>query len=162
VIALAFSASTIAGCDVEPRPPEALGDNSPETRAASDSALVAEVTDVLERYAVATAERDTAAIRSFVLDDPRFVWFEEGEARYRSDDDILASLAMFPSDQSIDTTFDDVRVIPVGEGGAMAWSSYETVVRDGGGAEVLRFGGLILFVLERSEDGWRIVGGQAS
>jgi ketosteroid isomerase-like protein len=123
---------------------------------------VAEVTDLLERYAAATAARDTAAIRSFILDDPRYVWFEEGEARYRSADDVLLSLAMFPPDQSLETTLHDIQVIPVGEDGAMAWSSYDTVVRDGGGVETFRFGGLILFVLERRAGVWRIVGGQAS
>ena len=152
-----LAAVVLAGCGVETRPSD-RPDGSEEALADGRTMVEAEVTALIERYTAATAIRDTAAIRRYVLDDPRFVWFEEGEPRYRSADEILASLAMFPPEQSIETTLGEVRVVPVGEGGAMAWTDYETVVGDG----AFRFGGLIVFVLERGPDGWRIVGGQAS
>ncbi|HKK94490.1 MAG TPA: DUF4440 domain-containing protein [Longimicrobiales bacterium] len=154
----ALVTASMAGCDVAPRPGEGGGDEPAARAAAGAEAEMAEVRAVIQRYNAATEVRDSTAIRDLILDDGRFVWFEQGEARYRSADEIVAGLRTFPPDQSIRTTLDSIRVVPLGEGAARAWTTFETIVGDGD----IRFSGLITFVLERTADGWRIAGGQSS
>jgi len=146
--------ASLGACTVQPR---ASGDDAPTTtRSEMDAdAVSAEVTAVVERYTRATERRDSATIRELTVDDDRFVWYEEGEPRYRSDAEMLASLAMFPPDLAITTTLGPIDVARVGEGGAHASAAFETVVGEGEFA----FDGRIDMVLERSPDGWRIVRG---
>ena len=125
-----------------------------------DQAVSAEVEAVLETYLAAVSERDTATIRSLYLDDGRFVWMESGAVQYRSADQVLEGLSAFPEGTPIETSVQDLKIVPVGGSGAHAWAAFSTTI--GTGDQSFTFGGMMSFVLERSDGVWRIVGGHTS
>jgi SnoaL-like domain len=122
--------------------------------------LHSDVETFLNAYLNAIASRDTEALRSQLVDSPRYVWAEDGAVRYRSVDEMLVGLASFPPNTPIETELSDMYVPRVGRDGAHAAASFQTRVGEGDGS--FAFGGLITFVLERQGDGWRIVGGHVS
>lgn len=119
-----------------------------------------EVAGFLEDYLAAIDAGDTARISRAYVADGRFVWIEDGGVRYRSPDEILASLAAFPSESSIRTELSGLTVVPLGVSGAHAWATFTTTV--GGGAGSFSFGGAISFVLEKVDGSWQLVGGHTS
>ena len=134
-------------------------------RSGPQEAIVAEVlqTEVsafLDSYLSATGARDTARLRSFYVDDGRFVWFEDGDLKYRSADEIIAALAALPADASIRTDVSDTRVVRLGRTGADASTKFRTVIGDT--VSGFQFGGVISFALEKGANGWRIVSGHTS
>lgn len=116
--------------------------------------------ELLGDYLAALEARDTAAIRAAIRDDGRFAWLEDGTMRYWSVDAILTGLEAFPPEMPISTRTEEITVVPVGERGAHAWTGFTTMIGEGEGAYV--FGGMLSFVLERGDDGWRVVGGHTS
>lgn len=122
--------------------------------------LRSEVSAVVGRYAAAVEARDSATLREVFVDDDRLVWLEQGEVRYRSVDDMLSSLASFPPETSLVTRLEGLEVVPAGTSSAHAWARFETTV--GEGPESFSFDGVLSLVLERTERGWRVVGGHRS
>lgn len=120
----------------------------------------AQVEETLDRYLTAISARDTTAIRNVMVPDGRVVWLENGEIRYRSVDEVLASVAALAPDAPLETRVEGLEVVPVGVRGAHAWARFETTV--GSGEEGFSFAGVFSFVLERVDDRWRIVGGHSS
>jgi hypothetical protein len=148
-VALAAIGAGLAACASEPAPAPSDFDEFEFDES--------EVVAAVEAYTRATEARDEAGIRAALIDDGRYAWYEGGELRYRSADDVVASLAMFPPDQVIRTTLSELRVTPLGARGAWVNAGFQTEVGNGAFA----FGGHITFVLERTEAGWKIVGGRA-
>ncbi len=122
--------------------------------------LQPEVSAFLESYLSAIEARDTARLRTFYVDDGRFVWFEDGNLKYRSADEIIAALAALPADTSIRTDVSDTRVVRLGRTGADASTKFRTVIGDS--VSGFQFSGVISFALEKGSDGWRIVSGHTS
>ena len=133
-------------------------DQAVDGSASSDPS--SEVRSVLDRYLRAVESRDSAAIRRLYVADGRFVWIEDGMARYRSADEVLESLAAFPEGMAMSTTLANTVVVPVGADGAHAHTEFTTEM--GEGASGFSFGGAMSFFLERGPEGWRIVGGHVS
>lgn len=132
--------------------------SDPDSSSSVDTAD--EVAAFLEEYLAAVDARDATVIgRSYVADD-RFVWIEDGEVRYRSAEEILASLSAFPAGSAIRTELSDLVVVPLGVTGAHAWATFTTTVGTGPGS--FAFGGAISFVLERGDGSWRLAGGHTS
>lgn len=134
-------------------------DAPPSARPDAGEDLQAQVRGTIERYVHGVETRDTTAIRAAFVQDGRLAWLEGGEVRYRSVDAMLASLAGFPADAAVRTRLDDLTIVPVGSDGAHAWARFETTVSGPGG---FSFEGALSLVLERTADGWRIVGGHTS
>jgi len=132
--------------------PEAGNQGDPEN-------LRTEVRATVEGYLQAVATRDTAAIRAVFVDDGRLAWLEGGEVRYRAVDAMLASLAEFPPEATLRTRLEDLTIVPAGSDAAHAWARFETTVSGSGG---FSFAGALSLVLERTPEGWRIVGGHSS
>ena len=122
--------------------------------------LTSEVTAFLDGYLSAIGSRDAARIRKAYVAEDRFVWIEDGRVRYRRVEDVLSSLATFPSDSPIRTELKDLAVAPLGQGAAHAWASFRTTV--GEGPSGFSFGGAISFTLERDGNSWRVVSGHTS
>lgn len=144
----AFAAALLLAC--APLPP------APPLRAD----LQSEVAAFLEQYLAAISARDSAAIRNAYVADDRFVWIEDGKPRYRRVDEVLASLAAFPSDSRVRTELKDLTVVPVGQSAAHAWASFTTIV--GEPPRGFSFAGAISLTLERDGNSWRVVGGHTS
>jgi ketosteroid isomerase-like protein len=132
----------------------------PEAGPVSSPDPVAEVTAFLGEYLAAVDARDADAIGRAYVEDDRFIWIEDGRVRYRSAEEIMASLGALPSGSAIRTELSDVEVVPVGVSGAHAWSTFTTTV--GTGPSSFSFGGAISFVLERENGRWRLAGGHTS
>jgi SnoaL-like domain len=126
----------------------------------AQAGLKNEVASFLQGYLVAIDRRDSVAIRGAFIADDRFVWIEDGRARYRHVGDVLSGLASFPAGSPIRTELFDLSVAPVGAAGAHAWASFKTTV--GEGSQAFAFQGAISFVLERDGTRWRIVSGHTS
>jgi len=132
---------------------------SPDPSSSSGVDPANEVASFLNEYLAAIDARDSDIGRAYV-DDGRFVWIEDGEVRYRSADEILASLGSFPASSAIRTELSDLVVVPLGGAGAHAWATFSTTVGTGPGR--FSFGGAISFVLERENGSWKLVGGHTS
>lgn len=137
-----------------------VGCSAPGSGAVSDPDPTEGVAAFLEDYLNAIDDRDTVRLRDAYVDDGRFVWIEDGEARYHSADEIMASLASFPADSRIRTELSDLSVVPVGESAAHAWAAFTTSVGSGPGS--FSFSGAISFVVERIDGSWTLVGGHTS
>lgn len=153
-----LTAAAAVGCSVAP------GEHG-RTEAGSepllDSVQVAtEVEAFLRDYQAAIEGRDEEGVRSRLIPD-RYRWAEEGEVAYKHADDVIGSLSQFPPGTPIRTSLSGLEVTPVAGGrGAHAVASFTTEL--GSGEAAFTFGGVITFVLERTGDTWRIVGGHAS
>ncbi len=117
------------------------------------------VRTTVQRYLQAVETRDTSAIRAVFVEDDRLAWLEGGEVRYRSVDAMLASLSGFPPDATLRTRLEGLTIVPAGSDAAHAWARFETTVSGAGG---FSFAGALSLVLERTPEGWRIVGGHSS
>ena len=122
--------------------------------------LSQEVETFLQQYMDAAASGDADAIRDTLVDDGRFAWVEDGAVRYRSAEEVLKGLASLPPNAEITTELKDLEVVAAGTSGAHAWGTFTTTL--GSGEQAFSFGGAISFVLERTEDGWKLVGGHTS
>ena len=128
--------------------------------AAYGQSIEDEVGGFLTMYMAAVGARDAEQIRASIVSDGRFAWIEDGEVRYRSAEDLLASLAQFPASSSIHTELTDLVVVQVGDSAAHAWARFRTTVGSGPGG--FSFGGAISFVLELQEERWTLLGGHTS
>lgn len=146
---LALGVLALATC----QPPAELPDDA-------EADTVAEVTAFLDSYRAALDGRDTLRLASFYLDDGRFVWLEDGEVRYRSADEVAASLSSLPEGMVVSTDYDETVIEPVGADGASATMQFLTTI--GEGPSAFEFGGVISMTLERGPEGWRIVTGHTS
>lgn len=122
--------------------------------------LETEIERTIDAYVAALTARDVEALRDLYLSDGRFVWIEDGEVRYRSAEEVIAALSAFPVEMAIRTTLSDLTIVPAGENAAHAWARFETEI--GEGEDAFSFSGSLSFVFERSDDGWRILGGHTS
>lgn len=135
----------ITGCDRAPNMPE-LGE---------------EVQRFLGSYVTTIEARDTAALRTYLTDDRlRFVWYEDGEARYRTPAQVLKAVAELPSDAPPRTRLTGTTVLPLDSWTVWAAARFETSV--GSGESAYSFGGVMTVVLEREDGRWKILTGHTS
>jgi hypothetical protein len=124
------------------------------------ASLAEDVAAFLSDYLAAMAARDAGKIRQAFVADERLAWLEDGKVRYRSVDEVVASLAALPAGAALRTELKDLRVVQVSQTAAHAWADFRTSV--GEGASGFSFGGAISFTLERQGTNWKIVGGHTS
>ena len=122
--------------------------------------LEVDIERTIDAYVTALTARDFEALRELYVADERFVWIEDSEVRYRSAEDVIAAFAAFPAEMAIHTTLSDLSIVPAGDSAAHAWARFET--RIGEGEDAFSFSGSLSFVLERSGETWRILGGHTS
>lgn len=122
--------------------------------------LQSELSAFLAEYNAALNRRDPDELRRFYVDDARFIWLEQGQIRYRSVAEVLASVAQFPPDWTLDTRFSEVHAASQGSNGAHLSAHFTT--RVGEPPEGFSYAGVLSMALERRHGGWRIVGGHSS
>ena len=132
-----------------------------ELTEADQARVQREVTAFLASYLEAIEGDDTEAIRGLFVDDGRFAWFTDGEKRYTSADQVLASLAGMEG-MTLATDSSKLEVIPLTPDLSHARSAFRTrIIQDG--AVVYEYGGVITWLLEEVEDGeWRVLTGHTS
>ncbi|MCL4209331.1 MAG: nuclear transport factor 2 family protein [Phycisphaerales bacterium] len=120
-----------------------------------------DVRALLDRWIQSFESRDEAAVRSVLADDERFVWLEDGEARYQSADDVVAALASFPPGLQHSHELTSVRIVPMSDSAAWAQLGTTTVIRQGERA-VSEFTGVVLILAQRDNGEWRIIAAHTS
>jgi len=136
-----------------------MGQQDPLPSEAVD--VEASVRELLHDWIRAFEARDIPTVRSLLAEDDRFVWFEDGEARYQSADAVIAALSSFPSGLAFDYRLNDVRIVQLTDD--LAWASMMTqteVLQDGSVVSV--FQGAVTMLVERDGARWRIVSAHSS
>ncbi len=119
-----------------------------------------EIRAFLGQWNDAIARGDAERVRAAYTDDNWLGWFEDGELRYHTPDDILAALAQFPPATKINTTISDVRAHTLGDRRAHASARFRTRLDFPDGE--FAFEGVFTAILERTDNRWRFLGGHTS
>lgn len=119
-----------------------------------------EINAFLDKWNIAIAKSDLAAIQSAYVADARFQWFEDGVLTYRSSREIIEKLAEFPKETSIDTKLSDIDVRLLTDKLAYGSASYTTKIKMPSGP--FEFRGVFTMLLERENDRWKFVSGHTS
>jgi ketosteroid isomerase-like protein len=158
VRALSYSfacAALLAGC--RPQEPAPTTFTAVHAAAISDS-----VTAVLEQFREAFSARDFDRVLQFYADDPRFRWIEDGEVRYTSKAQLATVLAALGTSlRSVELSFFDPVVTPLGPGIAAVTTRFAQKITDSSGA-TQGFAGAMLMNLIHADSGWRFLVGQTS
>lgn len=114
----------------------------------------------LNQWNAAIAAQDQQAIRATYVSDSRFQWFEDGALRYRSADEILGALGRFPPGTRIETKLSDVAAHELTDRLMHGSAKFQTrmILPDG----QFEFDGVFTMLLERTEKGWKFLGGHTS
>jgi len=116
----------------------------------------ADVRGLLTRWERAFESRNEVEVRAVLRDDDRFVWLEDGQARYRSVDSIVAALGAFPDDLRFDYSVSDIGVVPLAPNAVWVRMSTRTEIFQSD-ATVSEFRGVVTMLVERDAEGvWRI------
>ncbi len=144
-IAMAAALNGCAGRPVATAPPDALD---------------AEVKAFLKRWNAAIAEGNANAVRSAYADSPRFAWHEDGTLRYRSREEIVASLASFPPGTRVETELSSIDARPLADPYVHVSAAFRTRIAMPSGP--FAFSGVFTATLERTADGLIFVDGHTS
>jgi len=152
-----FLASTLvaSGCTLSPE------HNSPDRVQIPSRDLNKGVHALLDRWVSAFESRDLKAVRSILTEDDRFVWLEDGQARYPNSDAVIAALASFPQELAFEYRLSDVRIIPISENAAWAHMITHTEIRRNN-AVVSQFAGVVSMLVQQQHGQWRIVAAHTS
>lgn len=142
------SALALAGCAGAPATPE------------SPVALESEVKSFLQRWNTAIAEGNANAVRSAYSDSPRFAWHEDGALRYRSREEIVASLASFPPGTRIATELSDITARALSPSHVHVSAAFRTRIAMPAGP--FAFSGVFTATLERTAEGLVFANGHTS
>ncbi|MDX2201082.1 MAG: nuclear transport factor 2 family protein [Phycisphaerae bacterium] len=134
---------------------------SPQKASIDRNQVEGEVRALLDRWVRAFESRDEIAIRAVLVDGDRFVWLEDGEARYPSADAVVAALKSFPPGLRFSHKLTSVRVVPLSDDAAWAQLGTATEIRQGERA-VSQFSSVVLMLVERVAGAWRIAAGHTS
>lgn len=77
----------VLACGPAAEPPQSVEEPSRSLSAGAEE----EVGKFLDSYRLAIEARDSPRLRTMYVDDGRFEWIEDGEIRYRSPDEVLAT-----------------------------------------------------------------------
>ena len=150
---LIAATQTLSGCSDAP--------DRPSAQVASRAEIDQGVRRLLDSWVTAFASRDLNDVRSILAADDRFVWLEDGEARYQSAEAVVAALASFPVDLAFTYRLENIQIVPVSNDMAWARMSHETEIRKGG-VIVSEFSGVVSMLVERNGAQWRIVAAHTS
>lgn len=141
-------ALALAGCAGQP-----VATKTPES-------LEAEVKAFLQRWNTAIAEGNANAVRSAYSDSPRFAWHEDGALRYRSREEIVASLASFPPGTRIATELSEITARALSPSHVHVSAAFRT--RIAMPSRPFAFSGVFTATLERTADGLVFADGHTS
>lgn len=145
----------LSGCQASDRASE-TGAALEDGRVLAQELVRSEVETFLQEWVRVFEAQDLEAVRAILVDDSRFTWFEDGEARYSSPDAVVAGLSSFPPEQALRTTLSRVRVQDLGSGRAFADMRTNTEVTIGG-VVVAAFEGVTTMQLEQGSNGWQVL-----
>ena len=98
---------------------------------------------------------------NFYSDSPSFRFYENGELRYESADDVRAALADLGPGMRVTTEYSDTDIEPLAPGLAQVRSRFESTLSGEGGFE-FSYGGAVTMLWIHEKGGWRILSGHSS
>lgn len=125
------------------------------------AAIQDSVADFLEEFRSQSAAGVRGSVLELYVDDASLRWVEDGQVRYRSIRDIADALGNLPPETRIETSYDDVEIMPLAPGTAWTVMRFRSELVDSTGVR-FGFGGAITMVLSHRPRGWQIVGGHVS
>lgn len=133
---------------------------APMDAARSPDALQVEVQAFLQRWNTAIAEGNASAVRSAYSDSPRFAWHEDGALRYRSREEIVASLGSFPPGTRVTTELSEIAARELAHPHVHVSAAFRTRLTMPSGP--FAFSGVFTATLERTAEGFVFVDGHTS
>lgn len=129
---------------------------------AHQAALADSVREVMAELERLWARAALDSVGALYSTSDSFRFYEEGRLRYSSSDGVREALAEIPAGIHLTTVYDDVQVLPLAAGRALANATFRTEARDPDGATVFSFEGAVTVLWVREADGWRIASGHSS
>lgn len=120
----------------------------------------AEIEVFLHEWNAAIAAQDQERTRSAYVNDDRMRWFEDGQLRYSSPDEIVSALRQFPPGTQVETELSEITIEPVSNDAAVGSASFQTRIAMPGSN--FEFGGVFTMLMERGGRGWVFVNGHTS
>jgi ketosteroid isomerase-like protein len=138
---------------------------APVRRNEFTEAHAAAIRDSVRATLVAYAGRFNAAdwdsLSRFYLDDPRFVWAEDGQITYHSVAEIRKAFGAFAGSAWVRMEFPDPRIAALAPGTASVVTSFRQIMADSAGHPFTVAGVMMLAVLHEP-GGWKFVSGHTS
>ena len=119
------------------------------------------VTATLEEFRAMGVAGAWEAAGDFYSDSPSFRFYENGELRYESAENVRAALADLGPETQITTEYSDTDIEPLAPGLAQIRSRFESTLLAGDGSEV-SYGGAVTMLWVHETGGWRILTGHSS
>ena len=119
------------------------------------------VSAAMEEFRNLGAAADWEAAGNFYSDSPSFRFYENGELRYGSSDDVRAALADLGPGMRIATEYSDTDIEPLAPGLAQVRSGFESTLSGEGGFG-FSYGGAVTMLWVHETGGWRILSGHSS
>lgn len=133
---------------------------SSTSRVVAPDEMRAEINTFLQEWNAAIAAQDQERIRAAYVNDGRFRWFEDGQLRYSSADEIVGALRQFPPGTQVETELSEITIEPVSNDAAVGSASFQTRIAMPGSN--FEFGGVFTMLMERGGRGWVFVHGHTS
>ncbi|MGQ0542894.1 MAG: YybH family protein [Blastocatellia bacterium] len=122
--------------------------------------LKVEITAFLDKWNIAIANSDLAAIRSAYVSDARFQWFQEGVLKYRSSSEIVEQRSKYPKETAIVTKLSDIEVRLLND--QLAYGSVAFKTKLSMPTDSFEFSGMFTMLLEKTDGHWKFVSGHTS
>ena len=119
--------------------------------------VTGEIREAFRSFEAALNRGDYSAALAFYADDPRFIAYEDGETRYRAYADLAATYAQLPSYGKGVFRYDDLVVRALNADHAYLSTSFWTSFGAKGQPGYFQFEGVMTVVLERFEEGWKML-----
>jgi hypothetical protein len=113
----------------------------------------------LERSRDAFKNGEEKEVRAVCDVSDRFAWYEDGELRYPTVDQMLQAKASIPDEMQFETTYSDTDMTVLTDSIASIASRFETKVT---GSMAFELSGVVTLLLERDASGWHILQGHTS
>ncbi len=137
------------------------GSDAARLTEAHAAAIRDSVSATMEEFRNLGAASAWEAAGDFYSDSPSFRFYENGELRYKSADDVRAALADLGPGMRVTTEYSETDIEPLAPGLAQLRSRFESTLSGEGGFEV-SYGGAVTMLWVHETGGWRILSGHSS
>lgn len=131
-------------------------DEKLEDRTAVSAGLREEIEGLVKDWRTAFTARRIDDVRTLLADDDRFVWLEDGYARYPSVDSVTRALASFPPSIEMDLDARIARLVPLLPNRAWVQLNTSTTIKQEG-RTVSSFDSVVSMLVEKTDGSWKIV-----
>jgi len=135
---------------------------APSSTETPETTIAPEVKTTVEQYVAKVNARDAAGAGEFYVDEPGFLWIDDGRVVYENRTAAITGMANFLAGFS-ESRFDvyDIRVSMLGEDAAVATFKFTQTVAANAQAS-LKLEGMMTLAMAKRDSVWKIVVGHKS